>query len=141
MVKNPPANEEAVGGSSSIPGSERSPGEGNGNPLSILAWEIPLTGEPGGLQIKGLQSNSRSLPILMSIELVMPSNHFIFCHTLLLLPSIFPTADLSHSSGYPFPSPGNLPDPEIEPGSPALQTDFSPTEPLGNSLAEEPSYC
>ena len=26
------------------------PGEGNGNPLSILAWEIPWTEEPGGLQ-------------------------------------------------------------------------------------------
>ena len=26
----------------------------------------------------------------MSIELVMPSNHIIFCHPLLLLPSIFP---------------------------------------------------
>ena len=27
----------------------------------------------------------------MSIELVMPSNHLIFCHPLLLLPSIFPS--------------------------------------------------
>ena len=27
----------------------------------------------------------------MSIELVMPSNHLIFCHLLLLLPSIFPS--------------------------------------------------
>ena len=31
----------------------------------------------------------RSLLKFMSIELVMPSNHFIFCHPLLLLPSIF----------------------------------------------------
>ena len=30
--------------------------------------------------------NSRSLPKLMSIELVMPSNHLILCHPLLLLP-------------------------------------------------------
>ena len=35
-------------------------------------------------------TNSRSLPKLMSIESVMPSNHLILCHTLLLLPSIFP---------------------------------------------------
>ena len=28
---------------------------------------------------------------LMSIELVMPSNHLILCHPLLLLPSIFPS--------------------------------------------------
>ena len=36
-------------------------------------------------------TNSRSLPKLMSIELVMPSNHVILCHPLLLLPSIFPS--------------------------------------------------
>ena len=36
-------------------------------------------------------TNSWSLPNLMSIELVMPSNHLIFCHPLLLLPSIFPS--------------------------------------------------
>ena len=36
-------------------------------------------------------TNSRSLLQLMSIELVMPSNHLILCHPLLLLPSIFPS--------------------------------------------------
>ena len=35
-------------------------------------------------------TNSPSLPKLMSIELVMPSNHLILCRPLLLLPSIFP---------------------------------------------------
>ena len=35
--------------------------------------------------------NSLSLLKLMSIELVMPSNHLILCHPLLLLPSIFPS--------------------------------------------------
>ena len=36
-------------------------------------------------------TNSRSLVKLISIESMMPSNHFILCHPLLLLPSIFPT--------------------------------------------------
>ena len=36
-------------------------------------------------------TNSRSLPKLMSIESVMPSNHHILCCPLLLLPSIFPS--------------------------------------------------
>ena len=36
-------------------------------------------------------ANSWSLLRLMSIELVMPSNHLILCHSLLLLPSIFPS--------------------------------------------------
>ena len=36
-------------------------------------------------------TNSRSLLKLSSIELVMPCNHLILCHPLLLLPSIFPS--------------------------------------------------
>ena len=39
VVKNPPANAGDMG---LIPRSGRSPGKGNGNPLRILAWEIPL---------------------------------------------------------------------------------------------------
>ena len=35
-------------------------------------------------------TNSWRLLRLMSIELIMPSNHLILCHPLLLLPSIFP---------------------------------------------------
>ena len=34
-------------------------------------------------------------------------------------------------SGFPFPSPGDLPDPGIEPGSPELQEDSLPSEPPG----------
>ena len=37
-------------------------------------------------------------------------------------------------SGLPFPSPGVLPDPRIEPGSPALQADSLPSEPPGKLL-------
>ena len=36
-------------------------------------------------------TNSWSLLKLMSVVLVMPSNHLILCHPLLLLPSIFPS--------------------------------------------------
>ena len=36
-------------------------------------------------------TNSQSLLKLMSIKLVMPSNHLILCHALLLPPSIFPS--------------------------------------------------
>ena len=36
-------------------------------------------------------TSSRRLLKLMSIQLVMPSNHLILCHPLLLLPSIFPS--------------------------------------------------
>ena len=40
-------------------------------------------------------------------------------------------------SGLPFPSPGDLPDPGIEPGSPALQADALPSEPPGKSPDNE----
>ena len=36
-----------------IPGSERSPGGGSGNPLQYSYWETPWTEEPGGLQSMG----------------------------------------------------------------------------------------
>ena len=36
-------------------------------------------------------TNTKSLFKLMSIELVMPSNHFTFCHPLCLLHSVFPS--------------------------------------------------
>ena len=118
-------------------------------------------------------TNSQSPPKLMSIESVMPSNHLILCHPLLLLPSIFPSirvffkwvsslhphqwstyADSTNAkslqlcltlcdpigrsppgssvplsmgfsrqeywSGLPFLSPGDLPDPEVEPTSPVF---------------------
>ena len=42
--------------------------------------------------------NSQSLLKLMSIESVMPSNHLILCHPLLLLSSIFPIIKLVGSS-------------------------------------------
>ena len=39
-------------------------------------------------------------------------------------------------SGLPFPSPGDLPNPGIEPGSPALQTDALPSEPPGKPFSK-----
>ena len=42
MVKNPPANAGDAGDMSLIPGSEGSPGGGNGNHSSILAWWVTV---------------------------------------------------------------------------------------------------
>ena len=42
-----------VGDPGSIPGLERSPGEGNGNPLQYYCLENPWTEEPGRLQSMG----------------------------------------------------------------------------------------
>ena len=81
---------------------------------SILAWRIPWSEEPGGLQSSSVQllshvwlfvtpwteahqasqpiANSQSSLKLMSIESLMPSSHLILCRPLLLLPSIFPAS-------------------------------------------------
>ena len=91
---------------------------------------------------------SQILLRLMSIESVMPLNYLILSCPLLLLASVFPRIKVfskelavasggqsigasappsmefyrqRYWSGLPFPSPGDLPDPGIEPGFPALQ--------------------
>ena len=63
-----PAN---AGGTCSIPGLRRSPGEGNGNHSSILAWRIPWTEEPGGLQSMGLKRVRYSLGIEQQQQLLL----------------------------------------------------------------------
>ena len=97
-------------------------------------------------------TNSWSLLKFLSIKSVMPSNHLILYHTvcvkLLSLIRLFATPwTVGHQtplsmrfsrqeywSGLPFPSPGDLPDPRIEPRSPALQADALPSESPGRLL-------
>ena len=55
MVKNLPANAGDAENMNSIPGSGRSPGVEMATHSSILAWEIPWTEEPDGLQSTGSQ--------------------------------------------------------------------------------------
>ena len=52
MVKNWPANAGDAGDTGLIPGSGKFPG-GGATHSSILAWEVPWTEEPGGLQSMG----------------------------------------------------------------------------------------
>ena len=56
MIKIKADKESACneGDMDSIPGSGRSPGEGNGNPLQY-SWQIPWTEEAGRLQSMGSQ--------------------------------------------------------------------------------------
>ena len=54
----------------------------------VRLFATPWTAaRPASLSI----TNSQSLPKPMSIVLVMPSNHLILCHPLLLVPSVFPS--------------------------------------------------
>ena len=56
VVKNHLPTQEAQGGDTGlIPGSGSFPGGGNVNPSNALAWKIPWTEEPRGLQSMGSQ--------------------------------------------------------------------------------------
>ena len=105
-----------------IPGSGRSPGEGNGNPLQYSCLEATVhrvaksrtrlsdftsvqfssvqllscvwffaTPWTAGHQASLSITSSWSPPKPISTESVMPSNHLILCHPLLILPSVFPS--------------------------------------------------
>ena len=97
MVKNLPASAGDARDTGSIPESGSTPLDKEmASQSGILAWRIPWTEEPGGLQSMGFSRQE-------------------------------------YWSGLPFPSPRDLPDPGIEPGSSALQADSLPAELLEGS--------
>ena len=55
MVRNPPANAGDTRDVGLIPGSGRSPGVENGNPLQSSCLENCVDKQPGGLRSMGLQ--------------------------------------------------------------------------------------
>ena len=130
---------------------------------SILAWKIPCTEEPGQPQTMGSQrvrhdwatelnwkliKISTVIPYLTSIIVAYSSitegegEVAQLCPTLcdpvdcnLLGFSVHGILQQEYWSGLPFPSPGYLPDPGIEPGSPALEADALTSEPPGSSIS------
>ena len=85
-------------------------------------------------------TNSQNSLKLMSMESVMPSSHLshvqLFATPWTVAHQAFLSMRFSRQeywSGLPFPSPGDLPDPGIKPGSSALQADSLPPEPPGKS--------
>ena len=59
--------------------------------FSSVAQSCPTLCNPMDYSMPGLPVHHWSLLKLVPIESVMPSNHLILCHPLLLLPSIFPS--------------------------------------------------
>ena len=58
MVKNTPGQAGDIRNMGSIPGWGRPLEEGTATHPSVLAWRIPWTEEPGGLESKGSQSRA-----------------------------------------------------------------------------------
>ena len=68
----------------SVPGLQRSSGEGKDYPRQYSRLE-------NSMDCHKESDTIEQLSLHMSIESVMPSNHLILCHPLLLLPSVIPS--------------------------------------------------
>ena len=85
---------------------------------------------PARLYVQFTLSNNEDLLLLVT-QLCLT-----VCNPMNSSPSGSPTMEFSKQeywSGLPFPSPGDLPNPGIEPGLSALQADSLPVEPPGKS--------
>ena len=82
VVKNLPASAGNTRDMGLIPGSGRSPGGGNGTHSSILAWKIPWTEDPDGLQTMWLQE--KSWTELMTEHTCIPDRQYPHCYISLL---------------------------------------------------------
>ena len=113
---------------------------------SVLAWKIPWTEEPGGLQSMWSQ---RDITERLSMSSMVKGCVCVCvcCVQLFATPWTVPSQVLlsikfsrqNYWSGLPFPSPQDLPYPGIKPWSPALQADSSPSEPPGIVLCTVPT--
>ena len=158
VTKNPPANARDTG---SISGSGRSPGEENGSPLQYScvghpkdrgAWwatvrrvtqESDMTSWLNNSKQYPQRSNPCPLPYSSQNTVALHQGHYLvliarscptLCDPMDCSPRVLLFMEFSRQdywSGLPFPSPGDLPDPGIEDGSPKFRADSSPTEPQG----------
>ena len=103
---------------------------------SVLAWRIPGTGEPRGLPSMGSHGVGHDwsdLALVWKKVKVKSLSRVRLCATpWTVAHQASPSMGFSRQedwSGLPFPSPGELPDPGIEPQSPTLWADALTSEP------------
>ena len=125
-------------------GGENSLEEGMATRSSNLAWKIPRTVEPRGLQsgvtehmcrLSGSDDSENENICLFCVSWVSASaSHSVVPDSATPWTAVHQAplsmrfSRLQYWSGLRFPSPGDLPTPGIEPGSPALQARTLPTE-------------
>ena len=143
VMKNPPANARASGDAGLIPGLERSPGGGNGNPLQYSCWDNPMAKGAGWTLFHSVTKSQMQLSThAHQILCLCMLSHVWFFAT----PCTIACQELSRQgywNGLSFPTPGNLSDPRIKPVSPAssvLAGGFFTTVPPGkpNLYLENP---
>ena len=125
MVKNPPANARDEG---LIPGSGRSPGKGNGNPLQYSCLGSPMDRGAWQSTIHGVIESDMFFSLSCVRFFATPRT---VAHQAPLVME-FPRQE--YWSGLPLPSPWDLPDPGIKPSSHALAGRFFTTELSGKHI-------
>ena len=80
VVKNPPANAENAREAGSIPGSERSPGVGNGNPLQYSCLENSMGRAAWQATVYGVAKSQAWLSTHALIHLV--GSEVCFCYSI-----------------------------------------------------------
>ena len=118
-----------VGDPGSIPGSGSSLGEGNDSPLQYSCLEK----SHGWRNLVDCKESDRLSDFTFTFIFIKNEGCSVVSDSL-RPPWTIQSMEFSRPeywSVYPFPCPGNLPDPGIEPRSPALQADSLPAEPQG----------
>ena len=75
MVKNLPANAGDIKDMGSIPGSGRSPGKGNGNPLQYRCLENPMDRGAWQATVRGVAKSWTGLKRLSTCKDLIPQSH------------------------------------------------------------------
>ena len=149
VVKNPPANAGATRDVGSILASGRYPEGGHGNSLQYSCLENPMDRGAWWVMIhsvavRHIQSDlacMHTMAWFMSyfcivvVSVTQLSQLFVTPWTVECQAPLFRVFfRQEYWGGLPFPSPGDLPNPGIKPGFPALQADSSPFELQGRSI-------
>ena len=82
VVRNLPANAGDIRDTGSIPGSGRSPGEGNGNPLQYSCLENPMDRGAWRAMVHGVAESDMTEATLAPTELLTVFNNYIETHSL-----------------------------------------------------------
>ena len=127
MVKNPPANAGDIRDCGSIPWWRRSPAGGHSNPLQYSCLENPMD-----------RRGRRGTVHVCMLSCFSPVRLFVTPWTVARqAPLSMGFSGQEYWSGLPFPSPGDLPNPGIEPRSPALAGRFFTTSPTWEAPTPE----
>ena len=129
-----------------IPGLGRSPGKGNGNPLQYSCLENSMDKGTCKLQSTGSQRDGHDCATSLHLLYLFTQVESLSCVRLFANPWTVahqapPSMEFTRQeywSGLPSHSPGDLPDPGIEPRSLALQADALLSEPPENPVYPKP---